>query len=56
MGVPKTTDYNQIKIKIPNSSQYPQAAFKALNQDLKDKDVLCTFKIKKESKHLEHGL
>ena len=32
-------------IKMPNSSQEPPASSKAPNGDLKDKDVLCTFKI-----------
>ena len=36
-------------IKMPNPSQEPPAPTKALNQDLKDMDVLCTFKIKIES-------
>ena len=49
MGVSKTSDHIQIKIKIPNPSQEPPASSKALNEDLKDMDVLCTFKIKIES-------
>ena len=55
MGVPKTSDYIQIKIKMPNSSQEPPASSKAPNEDLKDMDVLCTFKIKIESQNLDHG-
>ena len=45
----------QIKIKIPNFSQEPPASSKAPNEDLKDMDVLCTFKIKIESQILDHG-
>merc|ERR1711954_311255 len=48
MGVPKTSDHIQINIRMPNSSQEPPASSKAPNQDLKDMDVLCTFKIKIE--------
>ena len=49
MGVSKTIDHNQIKIKIPNPSKEPPASFKAPNQDLKDMNVLCTFNIQVES-------
>ena len=45
----------QIKIKMPNSNQEPPASFKASNEFSKDMDVLCTFKIKIESKNLDHG-
>ena len=55
MVVSKTTDYIQIKIKMPNPSQDPPASSKARTEDLKDMDVLCTFKIKKESQNLDHG-
>ena len=55
MGVSKTSDYIQIKIKMPNPSQEPPASSKAPNEDLKDMDVLCTFKIKIESINLDHG-
>ena len=44
MVVSKTNDHIQIKIKIPNPSQDPPASSEAPNEDLKDKDVLCTFK------------
>ena len=43
MGVSKTNDHIQIKIKMPNPSQEPQVSSKAPNEDLKDMDVLCTF-------------
>ena len=55
MGVSKTSNYFRIKIKKPNSSQEPPASSKAPNDDLKDMEVICTFKIKTESKNLEHG-
>ena len=55
MGMPKTSDHIQIKIKMPNPNQEPPASSKAPNQDLKDTDVLCTFKIKIENHNLEHG-
>ena len=65
MGVSKTSDYIQIKIKMtsdhiqikikmPNPSQETSAPTKAPNQDLKDMDVLFTFKIKKERQNLEY--
>ena len=43
-GAPKITDHIQIKIKMPNSYWKPLASLKALNEDLKDMDVLCTLK------------
>ena len=49
MGVPKTSYDIKINIKMQNPSQEPPASSKAPNQDLKDMDVLCTFKIKIES-------
>ena len=55
MGVSKTSDHIQIKIRMPNPSQEPPASSKAPNEDLKDMDVLCTFKIKIESQNLDHG-
>ena len=54
MGVSKTSDHIQIKIKMPNPNQEPPASYKAPNEDLKDMDVLCTFKIKIESQNLDH--
>ena len=53
MGVPKTSDHVQIKIKMLNPSQEPTASFKAQNQDLKDMSVLCIFKNKIENQNLE---
>ena len=55
MGISKTSDHNQIKKKIPNPNQETPASSKAPNKDLKDMDVLCTFKIKIESQNLDHG-
>ena len=54
MGVSKTSDYIQIKIKMPNPSQEPPAPSKAPNEDLKDMDGLYTLKIEKESQNLDH--
>ena len=51
MGVPKTINPIQIKIEMPNSSQETPASFKAQNEDLKDIDVLCDFKINKVSQY-----
>merc|ERR1711954_625925 len=50
MCVPKTSDHIQINIRMPNSSQEPPASSKAPNEDLKDMDVLCTFKIEMRAK------
>ena len=55
IGVSKNSDNIQIKIKMPNPSQEPPVSSKAPNEDIKDMDVLCTFKIKIESHILEHG-
>ena len=49
IGVCKTSDHTQIKIKTPNFSQEPPASSKSPIQDLKDMDDLCSFKIKIES-------
>jgi len=55
MGVSKTSDHIQIKIKITNSSLEPSQSSKTQNKDIKDMDVLCTFKIKIKSQNLEHS-
>ena len=55
MGISKTGDHIQIKIKILNPSQEPTASSKAPNEDLKDIDFLHTFKIKIESKNSDHA-
>ena len=39
---------------MPNPSQEPLASSKAPNEDLKDMDVVCTFKIKIESQNSDH--
>jgi len=54
MVVLKTSDHIQIKIKMPNPRQEPEASSKALDEDLRDMDVLCTFKIKIESQNFYH--
>ena len=54
IGVPKTSDHIQIKTKMPNPSQEPPASSKAPNENLKDMDVLCAFKIKIEGQNLDH--
>ena len=55
MGIPKTSDHIQIKIQMPNPNQEPPASSEIPNQDLKDIDVLCTFKMKIESQKSDHG-
>ena len=55
MDVSKTSDHIQIMIKLPNPSQKPPASSKASNQDLKDMDVLWTFKIKIENQNSDYG-
>ena len=52
---PKTGNHIQINIRMQNPSQEPVVSFKAQNQDLKDLDVLFTFKMKIESQNLENG-
>ena len=52
MGVPKTSDLIKINIRMPNPRHEPLVSSKAQNQDLKDMDVLCIFKIKREQKLL----
>ena len=55
MVVLKTIDNIQIKIKMLNPSQEPPESSKAPNEDLKDMDVLCTFKINIDSQNSEYG-
>ena len=55
MGVSKTSDHIKIKIKMPNPSQGHPASSIAPDEDLKDMDVLYTFKIMIESQNLDHG-
>ena len=47
--VSKTSDHNQMKIKMLNPSEESPATIKVLNEALKDMDILCTFKFKIES-------
>ena len=55
MDLTETSDYIQIKIKIPNPKKETPASSKAPNQNFKDMVVLCIFKIKVESQNLEQG-
>ena len=55
MGVSKTIGHIQIKIKMLNPSQETPASSKAKYQNLKDRDTLCTFKIKIEGQNLDNG-
>ena len=55
MGISKTSDHIQIKINMPSLHQEPSASSKMPNQDYKDMDGLCIFKIKIETQNLEHG-
>ena len=55
MGVPKTIYHIQINIRMHNPSQEPPASSKVPYKDLKDMDILCTFKIKIESQNLGQG-
>ena len=55
MGVSKSIDHIQIKIKIPNPSQEPPTSPQAQIKDLKHMDVLCIFKIKIECQNSDHG-
>ena len=55
MGISKTSDHIQIKIRLPHSSEEPPASSKDPNDDLIDMDVLCIFKIKLETWYLEHS-
>ena len=53
MCEPKTSDHIQINICMQNPNQEPPVSSKAPNQDLKDMDVLCIFKIKLVSSNSE---
>ena len=44
MGVLKTSDYIQMKIKMSNPRQEPPASSKAPNDDLKDMDLFAPLK------------
>ena len=46
----KVPQHNQIMIEMSNPNQEPPSSSKAPNEYLKDIDVLCTFKIKREPK------
>ena len=51
----KTIEHIGIEIKMMIPSREPPASSKAPKKDFKDMDVLCTFKIKRESQNLDHG-
>ena len=53
MGVSKTIDHIQIKIKMPNPSQEPPASSDTPNEDLKNMGVLDTLKIEIDTQNLE---
>ena len=55
MGVLKTNDHIQIKIKMPNPSQEPSGSSKAPSEDFKDMKIDCTFKIKIQSQNVNQG-
>ena len=55
-GVSKTSEHIKIKIKMPNLSEETLVSSKASNQDLKDMDVLCTFKSRQGAKLLNPGV
>ena len=55
LGVSKTSDHIQIKMKRPSPHQEPPAPTKVPNQDIKDMNVLFTFKIWILSQNLDHG-
>ena len=54
MVVSKISDHIKIKINMPNPIQEPLASSKAPNENLKDIDVLCNFKIKIEGQNSDH--
>ena len=54
MGELNTSDHIQINIRVQNPSQEASVSSKCKNQDLKDMDVLSTFKTKLESQNLEY--
>ena len=54
MGISKTSDHNQMNIKMLRPSQEPPTSSKAPNDDFKDMDVLCTLKTTMECQNLDH--
>ena len=51
----ENSDNIQITIKMPYPCQEPPVSSKSPSEDLKDVNVLCTFKFKIESQNLDHG-
>ena len=56
MGISKTNDHIQIKIKMPKPSQEPPASFKASNEDLKDLDLFEPSKPRLRAKFWHMGV
>ena len=55
MGVSKISNHIQTKIKMMGHSQEIPESSQAPNKDLEDMGALSIFKIKIESKNVEHG-
>ena len=53
IGVSKTSDHIQIKIKMPNLSKEAAASSTGPNQYLKDMDALCTIKLLSEEDEVD---
>ena len=54
IGVSKTSDHIQIKIKMPTPSGEPPTPHQSPQSGLKGHDVFCTFKIKVECQNFEY--
>ena len=50
MGISKTSDNIQIKMKLPNPSQEPPASSESQNEDLKDMDAVYLYNQLREPK------
>ena len=56
MGVPKTSDHMQIKMKMPNPSQECSVSSYAPDWDLKDTDFFSPSKSRKRAKLFKFGV
>ena len=56
MGVSKTSDHIQTKIKMPTPSQEPPASSKAPNQKLKDMDFFAPSKLRQRARIWNMGV
>ena len=56
MGVSKTNDHIQIKIKMTDPSEDPPVSLKSPNQDFKEMDILCTNKSRERAKIWKMGV